>query len=106
MNVTLEVYVRKSNGKKIFVFIMILLILWISVLAVDYYRVMNLYDKPMFAILSKETTLKDGGSGAYYGLGYRYDIEGNFMPEDEEHESVTRATLFIFGNEIKNFTRE
>ena len=106
MNVTLEVYVRKSNGKKIFVFIMILLILWISVLAVDYYRVVNLYDKPMFALLSKETALKDGGSGSYYGLGYRYDIEGKFMTEDEELEGVTRATLFIFGNEIKNFTRE
>ena len=106
MNVTLELYVRKSKGKRIFVFIMILLILWISVFTIDYYRVMHLYEKPIFTVLSKDTALKDGGSGKYCGLGYQYDIEGHFISEKEEIKGVTNATLFVFGNKINKMNKK
>ena len=38
----------------------------------------------------------DGGSGEYIGLGYSFDIEGNFMPEDEV-SGVTAYRAKIFG---------
>ena len=45
-------------------------------------------------------TADDGGSGTYQGLGYRYEIEGNFMPE-EEYPGVTRYEMYVFGRQVR-----
>ncbi len=55
------------------------------------------YHKPLFCI-GKELA-DDGGSGMYIGLGYSFDIEGNFMPEAAA-AGVTSYRGYLFGNEV------
>lgn len=69
-----------SKKKKIFLAVMILAVIWVIVGAVDFSRVHS-FEKPIFSIGTE--TFDDGGSGHYVGLGYSFDIEGNFMPDDE-----------------------
>ena len=49
--------------------------------------------------------MQDEGSGHYVGLGYSFDIEGNFMPDDE-YPGVTKYTYYILGQEISKEARE
>ena len=51
------------------------------------------YRRPLFCIWTE--SLQDGGSGKYVGLGYSFDIEGNFMrdtetPATEVHENFDK----------------
>ena len=50
-------------------------------------------------------TADDGGSGTYKGLGYSFDIEGNFMPEDE-FPGVTKARFYLLGKMLKEAIRD
>jgi len=68
----------------------------------DYFRVAG-FEKPIFAIPVE--TADDGGSGLYRGLGYSFDIEGNFMPEDE-FPGVTHYIYSICGVEIAEGIRD
>lgn len=61
------------------------------------------FEKPLFSYNTE--TQDDGGSGFYYGLGYSYHIEGNFMPLDE-FPGVTQHQLFLFGREISSGIRD
>ena len=45
------------------------------------------------------------GSGKYIGLGYSFDIKGNFMPEDE-FPGVTKWTYYLFGIELQTQIRD
>ena len=47
----------------------------------------------------------DGSSGIYNGLGYSFDIKGNFMPEDE-FPGVTHADFYLLGRHIKGVIRD
>lgn len=49
-------------------------------------------NKPIFCI--GIGTSDGGGSGLYYGLGYGFDIKGNFMPEDTDY-GVTSYTMYL-----------
>jgi len=55
---------------------------------------------PVCPDFSAVTETDDGGSGTYQGLGYRYEIEGNFMPE-EEYPGVTRYEMYVFGRQVR-----
>lgn len=79
--------------KKIFWVIVILTVIWMIVGIIDFSRVHS-FEKPLFSIGTK--TVDDGGSGHYIGLGYSFDIEGNFMPEDEL-PGVIEYTFYLFG---------
>ena len=82
-------YIRK---KKIFIIVLFILEVWILISLVDYIRVNN-REKPLFCL---EINLKKyGGSGHYICLGYSYDIEGNFMPDDDNYE-VDRYSFNLF----------
>ncbi|TCK98649.1 hypothetical protein EDC19_1082 [Natranaerovirga hydrolytica] len=70
---------------------------------VDYWRVCHLFEKPIFTI--PIMTSDDGGSGTYQGLGYSFEIQGNFMPEDE-HFGVTHFEYYWFGNLVKKGMQE
>ena len=74
----------------------VLILLWGAVTAVDFYKVNNL-EKPIFCIPTE--TADDGGSGRYVGLGYSFDIEGSFMPENETY-TVTRFDAYLFGKAV------
>ena len=77
-------------------------LLWAAVGIIDYFTVHS-FEKPVFCIPTD--TADDGGSGHYAGLGYSFDIDGNFLPEDE-YPGVTEYTYYLFGKEISTGIRD
>ena len=64
---------------KILIIILLgLLILWGIIFGIDYFRVAN-FKMPIFVKAGE--TVDDGGSGTYYGLGYRVEVEKNISAE-------------------------
>lgn len=61
--------------------------------------------KQITAIAIPEITADDGGSGIYKGLGYSFDIKGNYMPEDE-FSGVTQAKFYLFERIIRESIRD
>ena len=88
--------------KKILIPIIIVIIAWLTIGLIDFNSV-RLFERPTFCILINGED--DGGSGQYVGLGYSFDIEGNFMPDDE-FPGVTRYTAKIFGVEVSSEIRD
>ncbi|MBR5309832.1 MAG: hypothetical protein IKU42_01750 [Oscillospiraceae bacterium] len=89
--------------KKIISAIAVLLILWLSAGITDFIRVTRNFEKPIFCISTE--TADDGGSGKYIGLGYSFDIKGNFMPEDE-FPGVVKYEAKILGITVSSEARE
>ena len=67
--------------KKVLICTCIALILSIFAGITDYSKVHG-FERPRCCILINGAD--DGGSGTYVGLGYSFDIKGNFMPEDKQ----------------------
>lgn len=97
--------VEKAFDKKKIVLIVIrimlsLLALWIVVGIVDFSRV-NSFKKPIFC---KQTLVfLDGGSGHYVGLGYSFDIKGDFIGDNAK--GVTEYSYYLFGTEVQSVIR-
>ena len=89
--------------KKIIIAIVCIFALWLTIGIVDYGRVHS-FERPIFSFII-EPGYEDGGSGRYVGLGYYFDIKGNFMPEDE-FPGVTRYDFYIFGIHIESAIRD
>ncbi len=70
---------KKSRAKRILITILAVMVVWLCVGITDFALVHN-YRKPFFCI--GVDLADDGGSGNYVGMGYSFDIEGNFMPEE------------------------
>lgn len=68
----------RKTLKIILEIIISLLILWIIIFIIDYNRCNNL-KTPIFVIEGK--TVDGGGSGTYYGIGYKVKIEKNISAE-------------------------
>ncbi len=88
--------------KKIFLIAVILAAIWTLAGVVDFSRVHS-FEKPIFSVGVE--TADDGGSGHYVGLGYSFDIEGNFMPEDEL-QGVTEYSFYLFGFKAASVIRD
>ena len=94
---------KKHISTKIIIAILGVVVLWLCVGIVDFALVRN-YRRPLFCICTEP--LQDGGSGKYVGLGYYFDIEGNFMPDVEtpateaEKPKITSYRGYIFGKEV------
>ena len=88
--------------KKVLIPLLIAVLLWLAVGTMDILRVAA-FEKPVFCAPCE--TADDGGSGHYQGLGYSFDIEGNFMPEDE-CPGGTAYALRIFGVAVSAGTRD
>ena len=86
----------KKNKKKVIIVGVCVIAAWLIVGIVDFALVHN-YRKPLFCI--GVDLADDGGSGKYAGLGYSFDIEGNFMPE-MKNPGVTSYRGYIFGKEV------
>lgn len=95
---------RIGKRKSVIIVIIVLLMIWLAMGAVDYFGVSN-FERPTFCLLDVENSYSDGGSGTYKGLGYSFDIMGNFMPEDE-YPGVTSYTYYVFGNEVSAGIRD
>ena len=87
---------KKSKGKRIVIAILAVLVLWLCIGITDFALVHN-YRRPLFCICTE--SMQDGGSGKYVGLGYSFDIEGNFMPE-ENNPGVTSYRGYVFRKEV------
>ena len=82
--------------KKVIIAAVSVIALWIAVGIVDYGRVHS-FERPIFSFCTEP--MQDGGSGKYVGLGYSFDIEGNFVTE-AGHLGVTSYRGYILGQEI------
>lgn len=87
--------------RKIIIAVVCAVILWITVGIVDF-SLVHSFRRPVFCVCSEP--MQDGGSGKYAGLGYSFDIKGNFMPEDEL-PGITKWTYYLFGVEIQTRIR-
>ena len=95
---------KKNNALKwLCLVFFILVIIWGIILGIDYWRTMHHFEKPIFAM--PRITADDGGSGTYSGIGYSFEIKGNFMPEDE-FPGVTHGTFSLFGKNLKSVVRD
>ena len=88
--------------KKLIIVVACILVSWVAIGIVDYSRV-NSFERPIFSVCTEP--MQDGGSGKYVGLGYSFDIEGNFMP-DTEYPGVTKWTYRLFGIELQSQIRD
>ena len=73
------------------------LVLWLAMGITDYFRVRG-FELPVFCVLTNSAD--DGGSGTYIGLGYSFEVKGNFTP-DHPIPGMTRYTYKIFGQTVK-----
>ena len=93
----------KKNKKKIIIAVVCVIAVWLIMGIVDF-ALVHSYHRPLFGICTE--SMQDGGSGKYVGLGYSFDIEGNFMPDIEtpateaEKPKVTSYRGYIFGKEV------
>lgn len=86
----------KKSRKKVIIAVVCIVVLWIIAGIIDFALVRN-YKKPLFCM--GVDLADDGGSGRYVGLGYSFDIEGNFMPEIKK-PGVTSYRGYLFGEEV------
>ena len=87
-----------SKKKKIIRIVCIVLAVWLELALIDFAMVLN-GNKPVFCL--GIATADDGGSGFYYGLGYGFDIKGDFTPESGDR-SVTSYTMYLLFFKILN----
>lgn len=83
---------KKTRRKIILLAAAVLVGAWVTLGVVDFSRVHS-FKLPIFC----RWTLRylDGGSGTYTGLGYSFEIEGDFI--DEDAAGVTSYTARLFG---------
>lgn len=84
--------------KRLLTVILILGIVWIAFLVTDYIQVFSRREMPVFCLPT--ITADDGGSGTYQGLGYRFEIEGEFLSAEGTPAGVTSAEMLLFGRSI------
>ena len=82
--------------KKGLLIIIVCILLWF-VCGIADFMLVRTYRKPLFCI--GVDLADDGGSGKYIGLGYSFNLEGGFMPDDGEPD-VTSYRGYIWGKEI------
>lgn len=81
--------------KILLIVIAILLILWAVIFVVDYSRCNN-FKEPIFVVASN--TADDGGSGIYYGLGYKVNIEKTISAE--YGPTLLKVEMYMFNKFI------
>ncbi|MBR1386180.1 MAG: hypothetical protein IJ568_05075 [Bacilli bacterium] len=89
-----------KKKKNILILIGILAFLWCLFLIINLCRLNN-RNKPIMCIGTE--LKKDNGSGHYVCLGYSFDIEGNFNPEDKNY-GVNKYTFYLLGIKINEET--
>ena len=93
----------KKTKKTVIIALVSVIAVWLIMGIVDF-ALVHSYHRPLFGICTE--SMQDGGSGKYVGLGYSFDIEGNFMPDVEtpateaEKPKVTSYRGYIFGFEV------
>ena len=81
----------KKSLKILISIIVTLIVLWGIIFFIDYIRCSN-FKEPIFAVSG--ITADDGGSGIYYGLGYKVKIEKTIS--SEYGQTLARIEMYIF----------
>lgn len=82
--------------KGLFSILILVIMIWVSVFTVDYYRCGHL-QSPIFVIAGDDVA-DDGGTGSYYGLGYRVNI---YKEIDSEYGvTIVSVEMIIFDKVI------
>ena len=87
--------------RKIIIAVVCAVILWITVGIVDF-SLVHSFRSPVFCVCSEP--MQDGGSGKYVGLGYSFDIKGDYMPEDKL-PGIIKWIYYLFRVEIQTRIR-
>ena len=85
----------KKSVKILIGVIIALILLWGIVFSVDYFRCRN-FQMPIFVVAGE--TADDGGSGIYYGLGYKVNVEKSISAE--YGEQLEKVEMYLFGKFI------
>ncbi len=95
---------KETKKKTILTICVVLLVVWALLFTVDTLAVVN-WKKPIFTV--SFSSADDGGSGGYYGLGYSFQIKGNFLPDSAPGTptGVTEAEGKLFGIPFLNRER-
>ena len=85
-----------NKGLKVFIGVIIaIIVIWGVVFCVDYVRCAN-FKMPIFVVAGE--TADDGGSGTYYGLGYRVEVKKNLSAE--YGVQLERIEMYMFNKFI------
>ena len=95
---------RIGKKKSIVMAILCMIVLWIAMGSVDYFRVSN-FERPIFCFLNKENSFDDVGYEKYKGLGYSVYMKGDFMPGNE-YPGVTQYKYYIWGTKVSEGIRD
>lgn len=69
-------------------------LIWASMGAADYFRVMELRTRPLFCVTAEQSE-----NEAYFrGMGYSFDVKGHFYKGETK---VSSAAFCIFGIEVE-----
>lgn len=82
--------------KKYIAIVLVVIFLWLAAGVIDF-ALVHSYHKPLFSICIEP--MQDGGSGKYAGLGYSFDIEGNFTPDSADY-GVTSYRGYILRKQV------
>ena len=81
----------KKSIKILISIIVVLIVLWEIIFFIDYSRCSN-FKEPIFVVT--RDTADDGGSGIYYGLGYKVKIEKTISAE--YGLTLVRVEMYMF----------
>lgn len=95
---------RKKRLLTVLVIAAALLLAAVAMACVDYNLVVNRHERPECAV--GFATYDDGGSGRYYGLGYGFEVEGNFVPMYPGEGGVREWSFYILGVEVASGSRD
>ncbi len=90
--------------KKWFGRLVLLVVVWVAMVVTDFTLLHN-FKMPLFCLATN--IVQDGGSGTYTGLGYSFEIHGNFVGEDENMvRGVTSYRGYLLGREVSRGFRD
>ena len=94
----------RQKVKRVVITAIILAAAWLGMGVTDFALLYN-FKMPLFCLATE--IVQDGGSGTYSGLGYSFEIHGNFVGEDENMiRGVTSYRGYIFGKEVSRGFRD
>ena len=91
---------KRRKKRLALVFILVVVVLYISVLLVDYVNMLNLAKRPMFAIEANKEHSATCYDYKYEGLGYNFYTSECYNPDNSQYE-MKYVKYTIFDKEIR-----
>lgn len=89
---------RKKRLLTVLIIAAALLLAAVVMGCVDYDLAVNRHERPECAV--GFATYDDGGSGRYYGLGYGFEVYGNFVAPYPADYGVREWSVYILGVKV------